>query len=264
MASREEIDAAKAYLSQQQAPVQQGGTSRAEIESAKEYLRSQNPEPSFWQTYLTVNKNLNKRLASGVLGLPDLVTGGAATRGAQALGANLTPEEQQYEEGALGDIAGGAERIAGHGAEFVGGGLTGMGAGSLLARGLPTVAKYIPQAAKSIPYVSRPAGKVAGWTPHVLGAPRSAKEAVAMTRLAGGLGSLSGVLQEASVPEGIADIGVSLLPAGRAGYNLAARKWKGRGETFEKMGQAKLRDIVGEENVPEALAAIENYKSPVE
>lgn len=264
MATREEIDAAKAYLLQQQAPAQQGGTSRAEIESAKEYLRSQNSEPSFWKTYVTANKNLNKRMAQGVLGLPDLVSGGAASRGARELGVNLTPEEQQYEEGALGNLAGAAERIAGHGAEFVGAGATGMGAGTGLARALPTVAKYLPQVAKSIPYVSNPVGKVAGWTPHILGAPRGAKEVAAMTGLGGGLGALSGVLQEASVPQGIADIGVSLLPFGVASAKWATRKWQGRNAEFEKMGQAKLRDIVGEENVPEALAAIESYKSPVE
>lgn len=264
MATREEIDAAKAYLLQQQGVPQASGASRDEVESAKQYLLSQNPEPSFWKTYVTANKNLNKRLAQGVLGLPDLVSGGAASRGARELGVNLTPEEQNYGDTTLGKIAKGAENIAGSGAEFVGGTVAGMGAGSALARALPYAAKYLPQAAKSIPYVSRPAGKVAGWTPHILGAPRGAKEAVGMTALGGGLGALSGVLQEGSVPQGIADIGVSLLPLGVAGYQKGARMLKGRHDYFEKMGQAKLKDIVGEENVPEILEAIESYKVPVE
>lgn len=263
MASREEIEAAKEYLRQQQAPSMPAMPDRAEVDAAKAYLLSQQ-SPSFLETYAKTNQELNKKMARGVIGLPDLITGGAVSRGLKNLGVNLEPEVERPAEDSLGRFAQAAERVAGSGAEFVGGTVGGGVIGKGLGAALPHVAKYIPQAAKSIPYVSKPAAKVAGWTPGILGNPRTAKEAVGMTALGGGLGAGSGVLQEWGVPQAVADVGISMLPLGYGAAKFGARKWKNMPDYYEKMGQAKLRDIVGEENIPQFLESIENYKAPVE
>src|SRR5438093_1373273 len=95
MASREEIDRAKQYILQQRNTQQQVGPSRGEIDAAKQYILSQRqaePESSFWGEYAKTNKELNKKLARGIVGLPDLVSGGAASRKLQELGINLAPE----------------------------------------------------------------------------------------------------------------------------------------------------------------------------